>query len=147
MLLLDAILSVYARSDGAPWPVWVIAAVPAVAILWELYWQFLAQWLNGVRGRNWPAVSAVIDLTGVQKRVLSTGKGDIVTFVALLTYVYSNPDLQTGDFDKSFDVEEEAQAWANSYKGCTVTVHVDPRDPSRSVLRQEDLDAARTTSS
>ena len=35
--------------------------------------------------------------------------------------------------------KDEAQAWANSYKGSTVMVHLDPRDPTRSVLREEDL--------
>jgi hypothetical protein len=127
-----------------PWPVFLIALIPAVAILSGTYRQFFVQWFNGVRGRNWPTVSAIIDLVSVQKRVQSTGKGDIVTYVALLTYVYRNPDLQTGDYDKSFDVEEEARAWANSYKGCTVIVHVDPRNPARSALRADDLAAAVT---
>jgi hypothetical protein len=38
-----------------------------------------------------------------------------------------------------FDEEKTAQAWAASYKGNTVMVHVDPRDQSRSVLRKEEL--------
>jgi hypothetical protein len=134
-----AILRVYGSNNGAPWPVYLIALVVCIAVATASSWQFFAQWLNGVRGRNWPTVSAVVDLTSVQKRVQSTGKGDIVTYVALLTYVYHNPDLQTGDYDMSFGEEGEAQAWANSYKGSTVKVHVDPRDPSRSVLRKEDL--------
>src|ERR1700722_10247845 len=120
MLLLVAILSIYAGSNGAPWPVYLIMLVVFVVVATASSWQFFVQWLNGIRGRNWPTVSAVIDLASVQKRVESTGKGDYVTYVALLTYVYRNPDLQTGDYDKSFQSEDEAQAWANSYKGSTV---------------------------
>lgn len=146
MILSLAAILVYS-GNGLPWPVYLIILLPGVAILLGAYWQFFIQWLRGVRGRNWPVVSAVVDLISVQKRVQSTGKGDIVTYVALLTYVYHNPDMQTGDYDKSFDDEDEAQAWANSFKGCTVMVHVDPRDPARSVLRKEDLDAAVTQTS
>lgn len=143
MLLLSAIFLAYRSSYNGPiWPIVVIGLVPGAAIIAGAYWQFFAQWLNGVRGRNWPTVTAVVDLVSVQRRVQSTGKGDIVTYVALLTYVYRNPDLQTGDYDKSFDIEDEATAWANSFKGCTVIVHVDPRDSSKSVLRKEELDGA-----
>ncbi|HTV15461.1 MAG TPA: hypothetical protein VME68_12150 [Acidobacteriaceae bacterium] len=141
MILLNAFFCIYAASD-VPWPVWVIIVLVSVVAGTASSWQFIAQWWKGVRGRDWPKVSAVIDFVSVQKRVESTGKGDIVTYVALLTYVYRNPDLQTGDYDKSFDVEGEATAWANSFKGCTVMVHVDPKDPSNSVLRKEDLDNA-----
>lgn len=144
MLVLNALLLINATNDGAPWPVYLISVVVCVVIATASSWQFFIQWLNGFRGRNWPAVAAVIDLASVQKRVQSTGKGDIVTYVALLTYVYRNPDLQTGDYDRSFDDEDEAQAWANSFKGATVKVHAHPHDPSRSVLRKEDLERATT---
>jgi hypothetical protein len=56
-----------------------------------------------------------------------------------LTYVYRNPELQMGDYSRRFANEDDAKAWANSYKGETVKVRVDPRDPMRSVLRKEDL--------
>jgi len=44
-----------------------------------------------------------------------------------------------GDYSRDFGNEDDAKAWANSYKGETVKAHVDPRDPARSVLRKEDL--------
>jgi DNA-binding beta-propeller fold protein YncE len=57
------------------------------------------------------------------------------------TYFYRNPELQTGDYSRlfSYDEEDDANAWAASYKGSSVKVHIDPCDPSRSVLRKEDL--------
>jgi Protein of unknown function (DUF3592) len=105
------------------------------------YWRFFVQWLNGIRGRDWPAVSAIIDIVSVVRQTEQTGKGEIVSYLAMLTYFYRNPELQTGDYSRLFNSDEEAdaQAWAASYKGCTVTVHVDPRDPSHSVLRKEEL--------
>jgi hypothetical protein len=44
-----------------------------------------------------------------------------------------------GDYSRRFGNEDDAKAWANSYKGETVKVHVDPNDRTRSVLREEDL--------
>jgi len=87
-------------------------------------------------------VSATIDIVTVIKQVTSTGKGgDIVHYLATLTYFYRNPELQTGDYCRQFNWDEkaDAEAWASSYKGFTVLVHVDPRDPARSVLRKEEL--------
>jgi hypothetical protein len=56
-------------------------------------------------------------------------------------YFFKNPVLQTGEYCRIFDADEEddARAWADSYKGSTVTVHVDPHNPARSVLRKEEL--------
>jgi Protein of unknown function (DUF3592) len=126
-----------------PWPVWVIGLVVVIVASTASSWQFWVQRAKGIRGRNWPTVSAVIDLASVQKRVEPGGKGPpIITWVVLLTYVYRNPEMQTGDFDKECYSEDEARAWAESVKGSTVMVHVDPKDPGNSVLRAEDLDAA-----
>jgi hypothetical protein len=110
-------------------------------------WQFVVPWLNGVRSRNWPTFAAVIDRVVVKKQD-NTGPGkhtSYTTYVTFLTYVYHCPELQTGSYDRSFVSEEYAQAWANSLKGCSVMVRVDPRNPSRSVLLKEDIDAAATT--
>jgi uncharacterized protein (DUF1015 family) len=83
----------------------------------------------------------VIDIVSVVEQRQATGRRDIVTYLATLTYSYRNPDLQMGDYVRLFDSDEEAdaQAWAASYKGTTVKIHIDPSDPKRSVLRKEDL--------
>jgi hypothetical protein len=44
-----------------------------------------------------------------------------------------------GDYSRDFANEDDAQAWANYYKGETVKVHADPRDPTRSELQKGDL--------
>jgi hypothetical protein len=46
---------------------------------------------------------------------------------------------QMGDYSRDFANEDDAKIWANSYKGEAIKIHVDPRDPTRSVLREEDL--------
>jgi Protein of unknown function (DUF3592) len=114
----------------------------AFAVVWTVArnWRFFVQWLDGIRGNNWPTVSATVDIVSVVKQVESTGKGSsIISYLATLTYFYRNPELQTGDYSRLFGEEQNATSWANSYKGSTVTVHVDPRDPSHSVLLKEDL--------
>ncbi len=58
---------------------------------------------------------------------------------ATLTYIYNNPEQQMGDYSRDFGKREDAESWANSYKGEAIKIHVDPRDPTRSVLREEDL--------
>ena len=101
------------------WYAFPILAV-FVAVLFAVYhWRFFVQWLNGIRGRDWPAVSAVVDLVDVVEQRQATGKGDIVYYLATLTYFYRNPELQTGDYSRlfSYDEEDDAKAWAASYKG------------------------------
>ena len=60
-------------------------------------------------------------------------------YLATLTYVYRNPELQMGDYSRRFANEDDAKAWANSYKGETVQGPRRPARPARSVLREEDL--------
>jgi hypothetical protein len=104
------------------------------------YWRFFSQWLSGIRGRDWTSVSAVIDVVSVVVQTEQARGGEqIVGYVATLTYFYRNPELQMGEYSHMLDSESDAQTWAASYKGRNVMVHVDPRDPSKSVLRKEEL--------
>jgi hypothetical protein len=102
--------------------------------------RFLTQWLDGIRGRDWATVSAVIDVVCVSPQMERRDYGEyVVGYVATLTYFYRNPELQMGEYSRMFDEEVDAQAWAESYKGRTIMVNVDPRDPSKSVLLKEEL--------
>jgi hypothetical protein len=113
-----------------------IAVVPAVA----RNWRFFLQWLYGIRGRDWAVVPAVVDVVSVVPQTEQDRGGErIVGYLATLTFFYRNSELQMGEYSRMFDEEQHAQLWAASYKGNTVMVHVNPRDQSRSVLREEEL--------
>ncbi|MGA7521166.1 MAG: DUF3592 domain-containing protein [Acidobacteriaceae bacterium] len=107
-------------------------------------WQYLTRKVKEKRAEGWPAVSAVIDLVTVHKEWRRGGGGapGNYRYEVMLTYTWHDPGLQTGEFTRSFNSENDAKDWADASKGRTVTVHVDPKDPANSVLRTEDLDAA-----
>jgi hypothetical protein len=119
--------------------------VCGAGILVAICWGIFGGWIKRTRGRNWPTVSAVIDIVSVafcedDSPIPAPRAGlDSSYYKATLTYIYNNPEQQMGDYSRSFGNEDDAKAWANSYKGETVKVRVDPRDPTRSVLREEDL--------
>lgn len=108
-------------------------------------WQLLDDGIKRYRGRNWPTVSAVVDIASVafiedDPLIPRMGPGpDQSYYLATLTYICQNAEQQMGEYRRRFGNEDDAKAWANSYKGETLKVHVDPRDPTRTVLREEDL--------
>ena len=103
-------------------------------------WKLFVQWRNGIRARDWATVSALIDVVSVVPNLQQTTSGEhTYGYLATLTYFYRNPELQMGEYSRIFDTEAEAQSWAASYKGRNVMAHVDPRDVSRSILREEEL--------
>ncbi len=133
-------------SQSDTWMIWSILfgiVIASIVKACSYLWPDLLRWWGEKTSRDWPSVSAVIDIVAVAKEVESGGKGPpIVTYMALLTYSYRNPDLQTGDYNRAFGYEDEAQEWTNTMKGRTVSVRVDPSDPARSILRTEDINAA-----
>jgi hypothetical protein len=121
----------------------LIALAAGAVTLVGICWQLLDKLLERTRGRTWPTVAAVVDVVSVAfcEGNAPRLKADLnfPYYLATLTYFFRNPEQQTGDYSRRFGDKQEAQAWADSYKGSTVMVHVDPRDPTSSVLREEDL--------
>ncbi len=109
-------------------------------LLVSICWGAVEDWIKRTRGRNWPTISAVIDIVNIAfiQDNFPRYAMDLSHYKATLTYVYRYPEQQMGDYSRSFGNEDDAKAWANFYKGETVKVHADPRDPSRSVLREDD---------
>jgi hypothetical protein len=121
----------------------LILLVAGAGVLAAACWGAVEDWIDYNRGRKWPTVAAVVDVVSVamveSKGISSTASHWWPYYLATLTYSYRNPEPQTGEYKRRFGSEDDAKAWANSYKGETLKVHVDPRDPTRSVLRKEDL--------
>jgi len=143
------IASILVHSGGGPvtrFEIILISLVAGTGLLVSICWDIVEAWIKRTRGRNWPTTSGVIDIVSVAhcepdgSPILYLKSSSYNPYYqAKLTYIYQYPDQQMGDYSRSFDNEDDAKAWANSYKGETIKVHVDPRDPTRSVLREEDL--------
>jgi hypothetical protein len=143
LLLASSILM---HSGGGPvtgFEVLLFSLAAGVVILVAIGRGIVQDWLERSRGRKWPAVSAVIDVVSVAfiEDDIPSPKADLNDsyYKATLTYTYNNPEQQMGDYSRRFGDKDEAEAWANSYKGETIKVHVDPRDPTRSILQDKDL--------
>jgi hypothetical protein len=117
----------------------------AIVILVAICWGAIEDLSKHFHGRNWPAVDAVIDIVSVafipDDSLIPPFQASLDSshYKATLTYIYYSPEKQMGDYSRDFGSEDDAKTWSNSYKGETVKVHVDPRDPTSSVLRKEDL--------
>jgi hypothetical protein len=113
--------------------------IPALIFAWLFTGRLRARWRQKTRERlvhNWPSITATIEVTTANNYELMKKPP---FYVATLTYFYRNPDLQSGDYKRQFGVKEQAKAWAAQFKGRTVLVHVNPNDPSDSVLLERDL--------
>lgn len=131
------------RDSGIDWILLPAFLAAAAYMVVDRYGRFFTQWRDGNRARGWTTSSAVIDVVSVVPQTVQTKSGEqIVGYLGTLTYFYRNPDLQMGEFSRMFDEQAEADSWTASFKGRTVIIHIDPRDPSRSALRKEDLQAS-----
>ena len=114
----------------------LVMLAAGVAVLVAIFRVIVRTRIERTRSRNWPTASAKIDLVSVAD-VMDDAR--FPSYRATLTYTYRNPEEQMGDYSRDFGSEDEAHVWANSYKGETVKAYVNPRDPTRSFLREEDL--------
>ena len=114
----------------------LVMLAAGVAVLVAIFRGIVGKRIERTRCRNWPTASAKVDLVSVAD---VTDDARFPSYRATLTYIYRNPEEQMGDYSRDFGSEQEAHAWANSYKGETVKAYVNPRDPARSFLREEDL--------
>jgi hypothetical protein len=139
--------SILVRGDdpGAGFWLILILLVAGVFMFVAICRVIVGDWIERTRCRNWPTVSAVVDIASVAycepDSLLPPLKASSYNryYKVTLTYIYHYPEEQMGDYSRDFISKENAEAWANSYKGETIAIHVDPRDPTRSVLREEDL--------
>jgi len=148
MVLKIAILCLFAHGTVGSAPGWFfgLGYVAFLGILMSTVvafcWRLVVQRARGIEARNWPAIAATIDdFTVVEDDIPGRYRSSTV-YEVTLQYVFRNPEIEIGEYRRVFSDRDEAEAWANSFKGCTVMVHVDPKDPSNSVLRKEDLDNA-----
>ncbi|WP_109488568.1 DUF3592 domain-containing protein [Occallatibacter savannae] len=97
------------------------------------------QRLREKRGSDWPTTCAVIDIVRISEEYGS--RGEIIGYLCTLTYFYRYPELQSGEYCRSFPANQKpgAEAWAASYKGVPITIYVDPQDPTRSVLQIDEI--------
>ena len=137
--MILTIASILMRGTVGPATIYTFILVilsAGVAALVAIFHGIARKRIERTRCRNWPTTSAKIDLVTVAD---VTDDARFPSYRATLTYVYRSFDEQMGDYSRDFGSEDEARAWANSYKGETVKAYVDPRDPTRSFLREEDL--------
>jgi hypothetical protein len=113
----------------------LLAAVAIVLFAAARHWWKKRQARERVRAAlNWPTITATIEVPAVIQQYVPEK-----AIVVALEYFYRNPELQLGEYRRSFATKEQAKQWATQFKGRTVPVHVNPRDPADSVLLESDL--------
>lgn len=108
---------------------------------------FVARWKMGLgrwsqryrewRYGGWQAVPAHVDVVSVLN---DDAEGKVKYYVANLTYFYRLPNLEMGEYYREFRHLEDARLWIDQLKHRQVLVRIDPRDVSRSVLLESDLE-------
>ena len=112
----------------------VAAAAIAVFVAVKRWWAKRTARQRLRAALNWPTVTATIEVPAVVQQY-APEKAMIVA----LEYFYRNPELQMGEYRRSFATKEQAKQWGAQFKGRTVPVHVNPDDATDSVLLDCDL--------
>lgn len=87
--------------------------------------------------RKWPVVIAKVEVASTFQNL---DKSDhVISYTGALNYFYHHPNLETGEFQRGFELESQAKEWVESYKGRSVNVHVNPKDASESYLLRSEL--------
>jgi len=104
--------------------------------------RWLKRKLTSSAARDWPTVSAVIEVVSVVEQLHEGAYDDIQTtgFVATLSYFHRNPELQMGEYMRYFPLKAAAQRWAEQFKGRQVVIRVNPKDGADSALLDADLE-------
>ena len=142
------IASILMHSGGGPITrnevILVSLAVGAI-LLGGICWGLIETWYDRIHGRNWPAVSAVVDIVSVAycepdgSPILNLKASSYNPYYqATLTYIYHYPDEQqnqpvVANFLPRRRVLGEFLQRRNRQGPRQ------PRDPTRSILREEDL--------
>ncbi|HTW47535.1 MAG TPA: hypothetical protein VMD92_06290, partial [Acidobacteriaceae bacterium] len=94
--------TIVVRGSFYDWYALPVVAFGGIVAVVATKWRFITQRLQGKRGAEWPTVPAIIDIVNVVEQRGGKG-GGIVGYLAMLTYFYRNPELQTGEFCRMFD--------------------------------------------
>jgi hypothetical protein len=119
-------------------PGFFLFIVATIAGITVRYWHRLRRMLRGAESRNWPALTATIDIVSV---VMVGSADEVVGYTGTLTYFYRNPELQVGEFQRQFSLKSAAENWVEQFKSRSVMVRVNPKRPVESVLLEEDVQA------
>ena len=127
----------------------LIIALVVVSLLITPLWNLLKRKFIAYKVHSWTAIPATIDIVTVVEREeqesrsrFSFYQSTSVYYVAVLTYFYRLPELETGEYERKFDLDTAAQHWADQFKGRQVMVQVNPKDPSESYLLDDEVERA-----
>lgn len=108
---------------------WIVIAVGSWTWAW---WKQRTHRLLVQEAANWPTQSArVLSAQVIQEK--RGGESDSRVWSVLVTYSYVANEVEVGEYRHVFHDELAADAWCSSLHQKTLTVHVDPADPRRSI--------------
>ncbi len=117
----------------------VLLVLAGGMIRWGTKWRFAAR---RKAAAQWPAIPATIEVVSVVES--QDNEGNVLTYLATLTYFYRNPDLQMGEYVRPFPAKQAAAQWVNQFKDRETMVRVNPQNPQESVLLDAEVNGLTT---